>query len=383
MKYKSIRKPGSSVTVVHIESVEKVQISFSYDHTDEPPFLERVFPVGKENAAAVLHSGWLVECAGEETAVLCTRPPAPLQCIRLSFESGKASIVLTADSEEHSFSNVQSLEIREQQIIIALRESGKEADEEAETEVENTEECNDIGPPAVSREGVEDIIPMALHLQELRKKDKIIEELTHRSRKQAEDNRQLQVAMSGNLENIIRIINDNLRLLSEEGAEAAQRMMAKIKEREDLSSGIKKKEAEISAVESEIRSLRRTREEKSTQLVKKNGIREALELDCERISQLEVAVEALTLQLSLDRETIEALEDTTELSGNRLQDTIEDIHRKIEAVEKRIGRIVRLREALAGKIDAAVLNRDRLNGWILLDDLRKEYRAEEDPVGTD
>ncbi len=357
---------------VRIESGGKVQISFSHDHTDEPPFLERVFPVGKENAAAVLHNGWLVECAGEETAVLCTHRSAPGQCIRLSFESENASIGVTAGSKEYGFSSVHSLEILEQQIRIAQRIAEKEA--------ENTEECYEIRTPDVSQEGVEDIIPVALHLLELGKKDKKIKELTQRSLKQAEDNRKLQEAMKGEMEDIIRIINDDLRKMSEEEAGVAKKLMSKIKDREEISREIEEKTVEISAVESEILSLHRTREEKSTQLVKKNGIRDALELDCEQITKLETAVGALALQLSLDRETIEALEDTADLNSNRLQDTIEDICRKIKAVERRIERIVRLHEALAGKIDAAVLNRDGLNGWILLDNLRKEYLAEEDPA---
>ena len=186
MSYKMILIQGSTVVRIHIESKGKAEFALINDEMREKPFLSRTFPVNKENAAAVLHNDWLVECMGKEMSVYCTKETVPRQCIEISFnQQDGSSIILMTEGFEYSFSKVQRLEILEHQIRILLANDA--AGVESVTEKQG---------------GVTDIILLSDHLQEMQNKERIIYELTQQNEKQMEVIKKLQTAAHANLENI-------------------------------------------------------------------------------------------------------------------------------------------------------------------------------------
>lgn len=341
MSYKMILIQGSTVVRIHIESKGKAEFALINDEMREKPFLSRTFPVNKENAAAVLHNDWLVECMGKEMSVYCTKETVPRQCIEISFnQQDGSSIILMTEGFEYSFSKVQRLEILEHQIRILLANDA--AGVESVTEKQG---------------GVTDIILLSDHLQEMQNKERIIYELTQQNEKQMEVIKKLQTAAHANLENIGGILNEDLRRISENEDEAVERLQRELNERNSLIDKLKSIKEEIHSAELKKLSLQEM-------LVKKKGIWEVLKTDNEYILQLKASLDTLTRQIEFDKETVEALEDSTNLKYNCIKDTVGDIGKQIESVERRIELILRVKEEMNNRINAAT----SLDEWISLND---------------
>lgn len=366
---------GNRPVRVYIESGGKAGISILCDKLHEKPFLVRMFPVKKEDSVSVFHSGWLVECTGKEISVYCTQKKDPGQYIQISFDKQQEpSIRLIVEASEYSFSRVQRVEILEHQVRAVLSDE----DGDLGTEAERQRESIDGRRKDTLSENITDIVLLSEHLRELKKREQKINELLLQTQKQAEDIGKLKILVTANLEDMVKNLDDDLQILSEDGNKAVGRLYEKLNRRAGYLSKIADIEEDIRSAENEILSLRKIQDTRNAELVQKNGIIEALKTDNERIMSLKSSIESFVVQINLDQETVEALEDSTYLRDNRLGDTIEDIGRKIKAAERRIGMIIRFQEMAEGKINSAVLNKLGLNERIRLEDETGIYHEAND-----
>ena len=148
-----------------------------------------------------------------------------------------------------------------------------------------------------------------------------------------------------------------MRRISENEDEAVERLQRELNERNSLIDKLKSIKEEIHSAELKKLSLQEM-------LVKKKGIWEVLKTDNEYILQLKASLDTLTRQIEFDKETVEALEDSTNLKYNCIKDTVGDIGKQIESVERRIELILRVKEEMNNRINAAT----SLDEWISLND---------------
>lgn len=262
--------------------------------------------------------------------------------LRIAFEAGTAEQVaihrLQAQPESRVYRNVSSVIITGDLTIRV--------------------ECQEQGP----RPSFRDRQPSGPSQQEY---DRLFREL--------EGLRQAAIAARGELE-AERIANRELReLLTASGDEWIERLS---RERDRLSEALAEKLEKAQTVRQEAREAQARLEEAEIQCQaaeqERAGFQKELDqaearlevkrLDCERTQE---ELNCLRAQMKGDEDTLALMEEEPFLTGNSVRRTLEEIAKKMEAAERRMGQIIALREKINDTVQQAITQGD---GVLPIDD---------------
>ncbi len=148
---------------------------------------------------------------------------------------------------------------------------------------------------------------------------------------------ELLTALRGSKESL----EGELKKLAEDAEKAQEELRRLEQEKKKIEDKNHEAEELKSSLEAELESLR--------------GAEEGLSLDCEAARR---ELEELRERLGDDEDTMTLMQEEPFLKENSVTGTLEQVHKELEAAEKRIGLIIRVREKINGMIQNTILGGD-------------------------
>lgn len=277
--------------------------------------------------------GWMAESvrgdAYIEVWLSCLLPAE--RPLRITFETGIAGQVvislLQTPPESRTFLNVASITVAANQTVCL--------------------ECEGTSPLPVW-EPVSDTVFRSTQRQELEKAREDLAEARAGLEMERQTTLRLQDLLTVRGDELITELAQERARLSEVLEEKLAQAEAAQQELEELQARLEEAKTRDKTLEQELASLQ-------TQLEEAEGQNELKTLDCE---QARTNLHCLQAQLADDKDTLTLMEEEPFLTGNSVRKTLEDTEKKLEAVERRIGRIIALREGINDTVQRAITRGD-------------------------
>jgi len=182
-------------------------------------------------------------------------------------------------------------------------------------------------------------------VNQLQKSEK---DLRAENAKLTQDYAGLQGAVEAGLDRILEDSRSGQLRLSEELRNKLETFDSEIGDAEtqirELEEQVTRKQQEADAAQAHLKELQ-------DQLSAMNAQKEVVDLDCEAVSK---ELESLRIRLQMNGDVV-ALTESRWLKNNSVADTMEEMEKKMDAVEDRIGFILKAREQYGFAVQAAVL----------------------------
>lgn len=161
-------------------------------------------------------------------------------------------------------------------------------------------------------------------------------------------NRELQELLTASGDELIAGLGREKDRLSEALAKKLERAQAAWQEFQEVQARLEEAELQCRAAERERVGLQRELDEAEAWL-------EVKTLDCE---QAQAELNCLRSQMDDDGNTLALMEEEPFLTGNSVRRTLEEITKKMEAAERRMGQIIALRERINDTVQQAITRGD-------------------------
>lgn len=306
---------------------------------------------------------WLAECSDHCIFVkrMVTENTGQDYKLDINFQEGDAVVSLkymdqdgTPKSEE--FAGTTLITADGEQLAIHQAEQGESTPDPPAQRPQQTR-------PQQDAQTAERLAALEKKAAELEKKNKKLmkekdglekkkKELSQEIQSVKEKNERLQTVLEGRLEEH----TGNLSRLQDGLSESLSNKLEEVMKAEAL---CKQKQEEIQNTEQERDQLRSREEGLNRELEQLQeeleGLRSTEELktlDCEKVR---TELKELGEQLAYDEDTMMLLSQESFLKFNSVNATIEEVHKKLEAIEKRMGLIISIREKINNTVQDAIV----------------------------
>lgn len=344
MNEKIMKYQRNSLISFHIRADQSVDIQSvkTKKHT------EINFPIDHDQAQAEIWGKWVIEYRDSNLYLFENNRNLPNDTLQILFQGQNSEIVITYQEEEDAcestekFNSVEKIELfpgKVGKLRITLLDTP-----------ENRLAASTWSINFISSEE---------HTKMITEKDRTIAKLNTQV---SELNAQI-TAVSTQLQ---RLISCQLDAFLADLEACVHDLLSSNKEKLKLLKDIKNQKeqldkdnesccTEMKGIKTNIEELKKKQEELLREREQLNGVEEVLTLDC---TEKQEEIRELKQQADLDKETIELLEDDRLLKKNSVAKTIENIEKELEAVERRIGLIIKIKETIGNKVQNTVLSGD-------------------------
>lgn len=283
--------------------------------------------------------GWLAECSNGRIFIKNTAALGPGNKLDINFQEGEAVVSLDYRDEE---GRPKTERFKKTVLITA---DGKQLFIQQNEAVQS--------PSQVSESGNADL---KKKVTELEKKNKALEkeraELCREVQSVKAENRELQTLVEGRMEEQAARLGQLQKQLSTEGAE-------KLKEIREAEEAYRRKQEEIQEAERKKEQLQKERNRSEQELAQLQAeleeLRSAKELeslDCEKARR---EIKELKSQAAYDEETLALISEESFMKCSSVKTAIEEVKKKLDETEKRVGMIIRVRERINSTIQDAIV----------------------------
>lgn len=173
----------------------------------------------------------------------------------------------------------------------------------------------------------------------------VIAELKSELKLERRNNARLQDIIDGQLDNLLENLRGEQEQLDRELAEKASFL-------EETRNAVAARSRELDERRLELARYENTLENLRGEMEQSAALIELRKLDCETVRR---ELDGLREQNFSDQDTLELMREEPFLKGNSVRKTLEDAARSLEAAEKRLGLIIRLREKINESVRKTIL----------------------------
>lgn len=328
-------RPGTNQTVAayRLEITGTAQVRL-----DDGQGRQQVLGAKKMPHELYWYGGWMAESVrGEDTQeVVLRRSDSAARSLRITFGAGTVGQVavhrLHTPPESRVYQAVFGMTIEEDQTIrVESRDDSAQRPPEGGQTAENVPRRAPSAP-----------------LQELEEARQSLAGMRAELEAQQRANSKLRELLGARGDDLIAALAQDSAILSEALAGKLEQARAAQEETQGLRARLEETELQIQAAEQEYAGLRRQMEEAEALL-------EVKTLDC---GQTRADLDSLRTQLDCDRDTIVLMEEEPFLKGNSVRKTLENVSKELEAAERRLGRIIVLREKINDAVQQTITRGD-------------------------